>query len=209
MKKLNPYIKEALFIIAVLIGSFSNIGEKIDVYIPNFHRYLIGTIILFLLWSLIQKLKNSNKVVHREDNTIYLTTSNDYSRKVTTTILGFVGVIICTYLLLDSSFFNSFDVSLFFVISTLTLFGSFITDRSLKISISNDGISYQVEKIKKKFLLSDLEKIEFSNTTIYFTKTESKPQELSFLEITNKDLKTAVTFLKTKLDPNIAITIKS
>lgn len=208
MKKLFLNIKEFLFIAIVLIVNFFNLDEKIEAYIPNFHRYLISAFILVLLWNLFKKLKFFSKVIDEQRKLIYLTTNNDYSRKVTSMVLGLIGIILCSYLLLFSSYFNSLDVSFFLVISSLTFISSFIVDRSLKLSISSSDITYKTGKVKKKFPLNNLEKIEFSNTTIYFTKQESNPQEVSFLEITNKDLKTSVRFLKTILNPHIIITIK-
>jgi hypothetical protein len=207
MKKTLSYLREHYVVILIIIISVFDIDKKLEEAIPHFHTYILGIVIIITIRLLMKIFQNSKNEITNH-NTIRLTTSNDYTQKSGSLIFGIIGVVLCTYLLLYSSYYENIKIIPFLIISILVFIQSFYINRSLIIKVNQKELSYTVGKIKKSFDTEGLIKIKFTNTDIYFTKKDMKQHELSFLEITNNDIKIAVLFLNTKLKSDIAIEYK-
>ncbi len=197
-------IKKIAPIFIGIIASKFEIWNRLERIAPDISIYLLTGYILYFLYLLVKKSRGNSKEVI-DNGVIKLTTNNDYAQKATSLILGFVLIVLTTYFLFYSNYFNKINVALFLVIAVLMFVMGFYQNRSLKIFLENDKIVYQLNQTDKSFYLSDLISVEFTNNDILFLNKDENKHELSFLEMTNKDIEIAINFLKMKLNSDIKV----
>lgn len=205
MKEILIFIKKyfwaALFFIASQLGYLDNLEERI----PNFYVYVLVILIGTTFVALYRSINNNNRIT-MGNNSIFLTTNNDYAQKATMLVLSFVAMGTAIYFLFYSTYFDKLNVSLFLLLSILLFINGFYVNRSLKISISPSQFSFGFKGNKRKDLPIDrIESISISNTEITLFKKSDVQEVISFLEMTNKDVLDAQSFFTRKLNCTIRV----
>jgi hypothetical protein len=185
------------YIVPAIVIALFILTRVFNVEILFFKEGILGLWIVLTLYFSFIKIPDLN------EKRIYLTTQNDSAFKHGNLILGsfmIIGVVLFYYFTKEVKLL----LILLIIQSALLIFIHFYKKtetKGLSIYIKDQQLHYSIGKDSKEISLKEIEEVSIQTNRIIISREEKKKNYISFLELSQDEIKQAVSFFKSILNP--------